>query len=334
MLDFLRRRIKSEHGRISLLLSAYLDGELTAREQQQVEVHLTHCETCAQDLQTLRYAKAVLTEAPALRLPRSFVVRRADLEEQPTATPRRLFGLRPGLAYAYLRGATAVVAVAFALLVAGDLISQRGVGGVRNLQPAFAPAEQAYRAQEEAAVGVSETTQGVFDEKAGATDRALPATEVRQTVEVEKEIEVVVESVITPTEVARQALPTPSLPVGEATQEDAQALTLPEGAATEPAAVEELASTEVPAVEKTYGPDQTPTPTPMPALPSLVPTVPPRATLVPQVPPVMPDKTETAQFAREFGYWRSSAIRVAEVGLGGLALILLVLTLIARRQRP
>jgi hypothetical protein len=333
MLDFLRRRTQSEHERISVLLSAYLDGELTAREQQQVEAHLTHCETCAQDLQTLRYAKAVLTEAPAPRLPRSFVVRRVDLEEQPTAAPRRLFGLRPGLAYAYLRGATAVVAVAFALLVAGDLISQRGVGGVRSLQPAFAPAEQALQVQEEAAVGVSETTQGPPAEKAGATDKALPATEVEQTVEVEKEMEVVVESVVTPTEVARQALPTASLPVGEEAHKDELTLTLPEGAPTEAAAAEELASTEVPAVENSYSPDQTSVPALTPTSPPL-PTALPRATLEPQVPPVAPDDTEAAQFSREFGYWRPSAIRVAEVGLGGLVLILVILTLIVRRQRP
>lgn len=334
MLDFLRRRIKSEHRRISLLLSAYLDGELMAREQQQVEVHLTHCETCAQDLQTLRYAKAVLTETPAPRLPRSFVVRRADLEEQPTATPRRLFGLRPGVVYAYLRGATAVVAVAFALLVAGDLIFQRGVGGVRSLQPAFAPAEQAYQVQEKAAVGVSEATQEVFEEKTEAADKALPATEVEKTVEVEKEIEAVVESVVTPTEVARQALPTPSLPVGEATQEDAQALILPEGAATEPAAIEELSPKEAPPVEGVYRADQTSTPAPMPTLPPPSPTAQPRATPVPHTPPIMPQQAESTRLRTAYGYPRLSTIRMIEVGLGGLTLILLVLTFIARRQRP
>lgn len=117
MLSFLRARGKSEHKRIQEQLSAYLDGELSARDQAAVEQHLRTCGQCARDLATLRWTVNLVREVPAMALPRSFTVRVAAV------APARV-ARRTGLAYAYLRGATALAAVLLALVLSGDVLSQ------------------------------------------------------------------------------------------------------------------------------------------------------------------------------------------------------------------
>lgn len=327
MLDFLRRRTKSEHEHIAALLSAYVDGELTAQGQQRVKAHLAHCEACAEDLRTLRYTKALLAEVPMPRLPRSFVVRRADLEVRPATARRRAFGLRSGLAYAYLRGATAVVAVAFALLLAGDLIAQLGFGSLGTRQPVMVPVKGADVFEREAAVEVTKVVEKSLGlEEAGGVEGTPPPA-------VEKEVEMVVAPAATPSPAARGVSPTASLPAPEKAQEGVQPLAVPEEAPTQHTADENLMPTEIAAAEEAYGAGETSTPAPMPAVTPPSPTPSLTATPSAAIPAGAPEETDASLRSRGEGYRWPSVIRMAEIGLGGLALILLVVTLIVRRRQ-
>lgn len=52
------------------LLSAYLDGELTARELDRVAKHLAHCERCIAEFRDLQSARVTVRLLPLLELPR------------------------------------------------------------------------------------------------------------------------------------------------------------------------------------------------------------------------------------------------------------------------
>lgn len=321
MLDFLRRRTQSEHERTAALLSAYVDGELTAKEKQQVEAHLAHCEACTEALRTWRYTKALLVEAPTPRLPRSFVVRRADLEARPAAAPRRALGLRSGLAHAYLRGATAVVTVAFALLVAGDLIAQFGFDGFGARQPAMALVKEIHELEQEVAVEITKVVQKAIEE-AGIEETPVAA--------VEKEVEKAGAPAATPSLAQREVSPTASPPVAEKVQKEVESLAVSEEAPTQPAA-DNLPPTK----EQVYGADEAPTPTLVPTLVPPSPTLPPTTVPPPSptVPPVTPERAGIGLRGEGESHRWPSPIRIAEIGLGGLALILLLVSLVVRRQQ-
>jgi hypothetical protein len=330
MLDFLRRRTTSEHKRIAALLSAYVDGELAAQDQQRVEAHLARCDACAEELRTLQYTKALLVEVPIPPIPRSFVVRRADVEAPADTVLRRPFGLRARLAYGYLKGATALVTVAFALVVAGDLIGQLGLGGAM-LAPS--PAEQAIVVEKEAEKVVEEAVEKEVPVQATEWvqegDGETPTVVVEGTPEVEVQVERVAVPTPMPLPVERSAVPTASPPVLEK-EEIVQAPAAPKAGITQEAVAEDLSPTEAAPAEETYGVGEISTPSPMPTatpppspLPSPTQTSRPSVTLQPTVTSVTERK----------GYGRPGILRIAEIGLGTTALILLVATLAVRRQR-
>ena len=66
----------NRHRRCRRLLSAYLDGEVTAPESRTVEEHLSECGACASELEELRAIVAVLRALPDLPVPRSFALER------------------------------------------------------------------------------------------------------------------------------------------------------------------------------------------------------------------------------------------------------------------
>jgi len=117
---------KREHRRVHGLLSAYVDDELSSRDRSRVEQHLSQCAGCRADLHSLRWTKRLLGQAPALKIPRSFVVREADLGK---ALPRR----RRRSLWA-TQWATAVVALLFVVVMGSDLLL--GGGAMRMGQSA------------------------------------------------------------------------------------------------------------------------------------------------------------------------------------------------------
>jgi len=135
MLDFLRNRRRSEHEWVEESLSAYIDGELSAKETARVEEHLRECQACTENLATLRQTVALLRELPTLAPPRSFTVRPAPVRLQARAAA-------PAWGYGLLKGATALAALLLVLLIGGDLALQF-LGGFRLAVPApLAPAAE------------------------------------------------------------------------------------------------------------------------------------------------------------------------------------------------
>ena len=113
MWRFIKQRFakKGECQRLRELLSPYLDQCLSSEEQGEVERHLASCQLCQEELASMRAAVDWLHQAPVVLPQRSFVIG----EVRPV--PRR-----PALAA--LRTATAVAAVALAVVFGGDLLHQ------------------------------------------------------------------------------------------------------------------------------------------------------------------------------------------------------------------
>jgi hypothetical protein len=114
-------------------LSSYMDGQLPDDEQARVEAHLSTCQRCRDDLRTLRWTHDLLQEVVPVPIPRSFVIREADV----TRPKRATLG---GRSLATLQWATALVAIMLVLVVTGDVWNSArfGFGGA---QPAMSSAE-------------------------------------------------------------------------------------------------------------------------------------------------------------------------------------------------
>jgi anti-sigma factor RsiW len=216
---------KSEHRYYEDRLSAYLDGELAPREQNDVERHLATCQTCQWDLNTLRQTVQWIGELPAVPLPRVFTV---PAPAQRVRAPRRRWSFLP-----VLQGATVLVALLLFFAVAGDF----WLGSFRTASaPDLMVMQEAAPAPVEATMVVE-----VIEEvelAVPAEPEAVAEKTVIETVEVEKEV-VVEAPALTPT-------PTPqTAPAAEAPAEEIMALkaTPEEGlagaAAASPEAAEE-----------------------------------------------------------------------------------------------
>ncbi len=108
-------------------LSAYVDGELNASALQRVEAHLEVCTACRESVTELRAVRQSVKELPRMPVPRSFVVREADVAAAPTRAGGGLFGSVTPL----LSGVAAIAIVAFVVLAGFDITSDspnRGAG--------------------------------------------------------------------------------------------------------------------------------------------------------------------------------------------------------------
>ena len=103
-------------------LSAYVDGHLEPPRREALDKHLAVCLLCQEEMAALRRMVALLHQVPQVESPRSFALLQA-----PSA------GLRWPLAYGRpIQYATAVVAMVFLAVVAGDLAT----GHTTALSPA------------------------------------------------------------------------------------------------------------------------------------------------------------------------------------------------------
>jgi len=103
------------------MLSPYIDRCLNPEEQRKVERHLASCQLCQEELASLRATVEWLQQAPVAAPQRSFAL----AEVRPV--PRRR-------AFATLRVATAVVAVALVAIFSADLLHQFETGPVSQEQ--------------------------------------------------------------------------------------------------------------------------------------------------------------------------------------------------------
>ncbi len=95
------------------LLSAYLDGELSADENARVKVHLDGCPGCRVDLEGLRHAKHLLAAAPRRAMPPELIADLNERLEAPTLADR-LFAWRRSPRVMVPAGAFAALALAAA----------------------------------------------------------------------------------------------------------------------------------------------------------------------------------------------------------------------------
>lgn len=159
-------------------LSAYIDGALRGDALSRVESHLETCERCRAAVEELRVVRGALRELPRDPAPRSFALRRADIEAPRPAMPSGLLRASPML------GAVATIALlAFVSLVGLDVAADPS-GGDDRASGAFSPSLGA-PVEERAADGAvppderDDGTQDVGGEpqaETTATDSALSAT--------------------------------------------------------------------------------------------------------------------------------------------------------------
>ena len=144
---------RTEHEIVSEQLSAYMDRQLAALARARVERHLAVCADCREELRSMQWTRQLLQQAPVARVPRSFVIREADVARARPATRRG-----PVLA---LRWASSVVALLLVLVFAGDLLTSGLLMGAR-----LASAPEPYREVVE--------EQAVEAESVAVTQEAMP----------------------------------------------------------------------------------------------------------------------------------------------------------------
>lgn len=157
-------------------LSAYLDGELSENESRKVEARLQSDSQFQAAFEELEKTRVLISGLPILSPPRNF-----------TLTPE-MAGIRKGLSlFPIFRFATALAAVAFAVLVGADVLLLQGPGGVPLAAgPARMVVEeepQPEAAIEEQVEGVSEAPMedaviGIASEEAGAPAEGLSEPEL------------------------------------------------------------------------------------------------------------------------------------------------------------
>lgn len=123
------RLMKDIHTTVRENLSAYVDGEADAQTAALIESHLAACGDCTWERDTLEQARRLMMQAPRVPVPRSFVLRQADVE---VAVKARRSQTRRAL---YLRGATVLVGVLLLVVVAGDAWLRSGALATRAPEP-------------------------------------------------------------------------------------------------------------------------------------------------------------------------------------------------------
>ncbi|HEY7469578.1 MAG TPA: zf-HC2 domain-containing protein [Acidimicrobiia bacterium] len=120
------------------LISAYLDGELTRPEIDQLFDHLSACGRCAAEMQGMQSVRSAVRSLPLLELPAGLVPE-ADAEVVPL---RRNRGFLVGAAAAIVALVIAVAAIvtpSTAAISVEELSSRYGARA--SLDPAFGPAK-------------------------------------------------------------------------------------------------------------------------------------------------------------------------------------------------
>jgi anti-sigma factor RsiW len=116
MFGFVERVTRAKHRFCRENLSAYLDGELSARDRERVRQHLEQCEACQWDLRTLQQTVGLLRSLPQVKAPRSFEIPRS------APVPAAPFWMRPW-AYGALQVATGAAAALLVITLAGHALS-------------------------------------------------------------------------------------------------------------------------------------------------------------------------------------------------------------------
>ena len=336
MLEMLKKIFNRGHGRFLEILSDYIDGVLPEAERIALEAHLQGCDSCTEELESLRATVQLLQRMPEVEAPRSFRIAPAAVTA-PTPPPER-----PVFLWA-MRVSTALAVVAFTVMVAGNVTGLFEGGGGDGEQAADSPA-------------ASEPEPRDMMEESAATPTAIPAGIMQPTPEAMMEAEPDIIPKSTPMMMAeRTATPEPEAmmeptAVPEEAREEPTATPKPQSDTVASSASDDSLKYEItisvtePAPVVTAMPEPTPalTATPRPTTaPIPSPTLMPRTTPAPTMDfRTRPDPTPT----REPWAWASSeeennggngVVLGLEIGLGALAaaLALGTLYLTMRRRR-
>ena len=338
MLEMLKKIFNRGHGRFLDMLSDHVDGLLPEAERIALEAHLQGCDSCTEELESLRATVQMLRRMPEVEAPRSFRIAPAAVTA-PTPPPER-----PVLLWA-MRVSTAMAVVAFTVMIAGNVTGLFEGGGGDGEQAADSPA-------------ASESEPRDLMEESAATPTAIPAGIMQPTPEAMMESEPDIIPKSTPMMMAeRTATPEPEAmmeptAMPEEAREEPTATPKPQSdtvarsasddslkyettiSVTEPAPPVTAMPEPTPALTATHRPRPTTAPIPSPTLM-------PRATLVPTMDfRTRPDPTPTP----EPWAWASSeeqddggngVVLGLEIGLGVLAagLALGTIYLTVRRRR-
>lgn len=171
-----------ERERRDELLSAYLDGELSAEEQTRLEAQLAADPALRAELDALRHTVALVRNLPVVPVPCNFI-----LPQAATARPRPAQRARPHRAWVapFLTATTAIVSLMFVVVLAGDLLLS-GSGGLATAPAAEQPAMRMMEA--EAPIEAPQ------EAPAPAAEQVVVEAAVEVTVEVETEVEAEVET--------------------------------------------------------------------------------------------------------------------------------------------
>lgn len=154
----------TDHTRAEDLFSAYIDRHVTADEQVFVERHVAMCAACRAQLHATRSMVTALRALPAVKAPRSFVLPKS-MAAQPKPS---IFN-----GYPALRLATALAAVAFVLVFAGDLLIVRPAGGGNVIMSVVKPAAEVPLTPEQAPTAAPVAKSSPADQQPSSTAPAV-----------------------------------------------------------------------------------------------------------------------------------------------------------------
>ena len=118
----LKKIFNRGHGRFLEMLSDHVDGELPEAERIALEAHLQGCDSCTEELESLRATVQLMHRMPEVEAPRSFRLAPAAVTA-PSPPPER-----PVLLWT-MRVSTALAVVAFTVMVAGNVTGLFEGGG-------------------------------------------------------------------------------------------------------------------------------------------------------------------------------------------------------------
>lgn len=220
---------QTEHRYTEERLSAYLDGELPAKERAAVDRHLATCRACRMNLETLRQTVRWTRGLTPVPLPRAFTI---------PVPARPVRAARPAFATPLLRAATIAVALLFFVAVAGDfaltglaprqealpvaLLQEAPASGEAD-QTLMAPAATMVAAAPTAAPAESLPAEPLRASEEGTPAAAAPGAELLDTQAPDEQ------AMLSTTQTLTEPAPTPEMGVGGA-------LLVPETAVVEHAA--------------------------------------------------------------------------------------------------
>ena len=151
------------------LLSAYLDGQLSAEEQARLEAQLATDRPLQAELEALRHIVALVRDLPPVPIPRNFILpQTVATRSRPVPPPRP----RRAWAAPLLTAATAFASLLFVVVLAGDLLL---LGGGGLSAPAAEPQMEAPRvAVEPSLVSEAVEVEETVGEEVAAEEVAQP----------------------------------------------------------------------------------------------------------------------------------------------------------------